>query len=76
MGSRTHRRWYVTGRGGQEMNTLVLILVGFVWISVFVAAVGIGHWVTQTRWRRQADNRAFDSMVEDYRRQQDAWRTP
>jgi hypothetical protein len=56
------------------MNTLLLVLGGILWILLFVMAVQIGHWVTQRRWRRQAQDRAFDRMVEEYRRQQDAWR--
>jgi len=56
------------------MNTLLLVLGGCCWVMLFVAAVGVGHWVTERRWRQKAHNRAFDRMVEEYRRQQDAWR--
>jgi hypothetical protein len=57
------------------MNTLVLGLMGLVWVLAFVAAVGIGHRVAERRWRRQAQDRAFDMMVEDCRRREDFWRT-
>ena len=57
------------------MNTLAVCFIALIWVFLFVAAVGVGHRVIETRWRRQAQDRAFDSMVEEYRRQQDAGRT-
>jgi hypothetical protein len=56
------------------MGTLAVCLVGIAWVFVFVMAIGVNHWIMEMRWRRQAQNRAFDSMVEEYQRQQDARR--
>lgn len=50
------------------MNIGTLIIWLGLWGMALLLAVAIGHFVTQSRWRRRADARSFDMMVEQYRR--------
>jgi hypothetical protein len=50
------------------MNIIALVLWFGLWISALWLAVVVGQYVTQSRWRRRADARSFDMMVEQYRR--------
>jgi hypothetical protein len=50
------------------MNIITLLLGFSLWIAALWLAVAVGHFVTQSRWRRRANARSFDMMVEQYRR--------
>ncbi len=50
------------------MTIIPLLLWLGLWIATLWGAVAVGHFFTQSRWRRRANARSFDMMVEQYRR--------
>jgi hypothetical protein len=61
----------VEKRDTQRMNALILLLLCAGWVLCIVAAVGIGHLIAETRWRKRRDMYTFDRMVREYREQSD-----
>ena len=51
------------------MNALTFLLLCVLWVLCIVAAVGIGHLIAESRWRKRKEMYAFDRMVREYREQ-------
>lgn len=51
------------------MNALTFLLLCALWVLCIVAAVGIGHLIAESRWRKRKEMYAFDRMVREYREQ-------
>jgi hypothetical protein len=49
------------------MEPLAVVLLVIVWFLCVIAAVGIGHMVSEARWRKRAKMRSFDALVREYR---------